>query len=374
MRFGIDARGAVWYRSTGIGTYTYQLIYNLNLIDKLNEYLLFCPGEEVAFVNTDGNFNINIVGERNDRFWEQVHIPNRIREYSLDMYHVPQNGIGLPTRKESAFVVTIHDLIPYTMPETVGPSYLKIFREEMPYIIEHSDAIITVSQYSKNDIMKIFNVPEEKIYVTYLAAEEIYFPLNHKKCKEYLSEKYQISDDFILYLGGFSPRKNIGSLIKAYKEIYKDMTAKVKLAIIGKPGREFDVLVKQVQEEQIEENVIFVGFVPVEDLPYFYNSAKVFVYPSFYEGFGLPPLEAMACGTPVITSNVTSIPEIVAESAITIDPHDHLSLAEAILRLIEDPYLAHEYRLKGLERASLFSWRKTAVNTLRVYEQIVRKK
>lgn len=371
MKIGVDARAARWYRGTGIGTYTYQIIYNLNRIDNYNEYLLFWPGEDHDEIEISHNFNFNVVGEKHDKFWEEIHIPNRLLDEKVDLYHVPQNGIGLPTRKDCLFVTTIHDLIPYVLPETVGKGYLKIFLEQMPYIIENSDLIITVSNYSKKDIIGYFEVPSDKIVVTHLAAEDIYQPMERGKARKIVEDRYGIKDDFILYLGGFSPRKNIRELILAFENVYRNLKQTTKLVIVGKPGREYEELEKLVNEHNLQNEVIFAGFIPLQDLPIFYNAAKVFVYPSLYEGFGLPPLEAMACGTPVITSNVTSIPEVVGEAAILINPYDRLDLAGALFDVLENEELAFSLSLKGLERASNFSWQKTAIETLHAYQKTV---
>jgi glycosyltransferase involved in cell wall biosynthesis len=241
MKIGIDARAARWYRGTGIGTYTYQLIYNLNLIDSENSYLLFWPEENYSDIHAGENFNFKLVSEeKKDNFWDEVNIPNILTDTGIEVYHVPQNGIGLPEQKNCPYVITLHDVIPYKLPETVGPNYLKIFLETMPHIIKQADAIITVSEYSKKDIAETLNVPPNKIFVTHLAAESIYYPMDRNIAKQLLMRKYNINYDFILYLGGFSPRKNIKGLIEAYYKIYRKLARPHKLLIAGKPGKSYD--------------------------------------------------------------------------------------------------------------------------------------
>lgn len=299
MKIGIDARAARWYRGTGIGTYTYQLIYNLNLCDSENSYLLFWPEENYSDIHPGENFTFKLVSQQNkDSFWDEVNIPNILTDTGVEVYLVPQNGIGLPDKKNCPYVITLHDVIPYKLPETVGPSYLKIFLETMPKIIKQADAVITVSEYSKKDIAETLNVPLNNIFVTHLAAENIYYPMDRTISKQLLFRKYNIDYDFILYLGGFSPRKNIKGLIEAYYKIYKKLSKPHKLLIVGKPGKSYDDYRQLVNKLDIEEDVIFTGYIPVSDLPLFYNGTALFVYPSLYEGFGLPPLEAMACATP----------------------------------------------------------------------------
>lgn len=299
MKIGIDARAARWYRGTGIGTYTYQLIYNLNLIDSKNSYLLFWPEENYSDIHPGENFNFKpILEERKDTFWDEVDIPNILNDTGIEVYHVPQNGIGLPDKKNCPYVITLHDVIPLRLPETVGPSYLKIFNEKIPDIMGKADAIITVSEFSKKDISETLGVPLNNIFVTHLAAENIYYPMDRNTAKQLLSRKYNINDDFILYLGGFSPRKNIKGLIEAFYKINRKLTKPHKLLIVGKHGKSYDDYRQLVSKLDIADCCIFTGYIPTSDLPLFYNGASLFAYPSLYEGFGLPPLEAMACATP----------------------------------------------------------------------------
>ncbi|KRQ87785.1 D-inositol 3-phosphate glycosyltransferase [Caloramator mitchellensis] len=369
MKIGFDARAAIWYRGTGIGTYTYQLIKNISIMDKNNDYLVFLPSENFDII-FDDNFNVKQIDKcEKETFWEQVDVPNILTDTGIEIYHVPQNGIGLPYEKNCKFVITLHDVIPYKMPETVGPQYLKIYLEEIPKILPLCDGIITVSEYSKMDIAKTLNYPEEKIFVTYLAAEDIYFPLNKKYCKEFIRKKYCIDEDFILYVGGFSPRKNIKGLIKAYSLI-KNKIGNIKLVILGKKGRSYFDYRDLALSLGLKNDVVFPGFIEVEELPIFYNAAKMLVYPSFYEGFGLPPLEAMACGTPVVASNATSIPEVLKSGALYINPYDEYSIAEKMLMLVEDDALYNEMALKGLFQSSFYCWKRTAVETLSAYNKL----
>ena len=198
----------------------------------------------------------------------------------------------------------IHDLIPYFLPEMVRSSFLKRFVNEMPLIVERADRIITVSQASKNDIIKIFNVNAQKITVIPSAPASIYHKLPPEVIHQKLVSQYGIKKPYILYIGGLNPRKNINELIYAFSKVYRDLPRSHQLLIFGPSGQHSERLQWLVKALGLESEVIFPGFVSSGDLPLFYNGADLFVYPSLYEGFGLPPIEAMACGTPVITSNV----------------------------------------------------------------------
>ena len=204
-----------------------------------------------------------------------------------------------------------------------------------------------------------------------LAAEDIYRPLSKCQSKALVTQKYGIEEDFVLYVGGFSPRKNIKGLIEAYSKLPYNLKETYKLVIIGRKGPSYYNYRERAEELGISDKVIFTDFIPLEDMPLFYNAAEVLVYPSFYEGFGLPPLEAMACGTPVIASNVTSLPEVCYESALLIDPYDVDMLSYDIERVLNNSLLKLTMVKKSLTRSSQFSWNKTAIDTINAYKSII---
>ena len=314
MKIGIDGRAAKWYRGTGIGTYTYQLINNLSKYDNLNHYLTFIP--EDSDLNLKDNFSIAYTKDSsNDNFWDDVKIPK---------------------------------------------------------ILKNCDGIITVSEFSKLDISKEFNFPLNKIFVTHLAAEEIYKPINRAYCKKFIKEKYRLNDDFILYVGGYSPRKNIIGILDAFSLLKNSLKKNLKVVITGRKGISYEIYRNRAIKLGILDSVLFTDFIPLEDLPIFYNACEFLVYPSFYEGFGLPPLEAMACGVPVISSNVTSIPEVCKNSAILIDPNDIDELSYSMERVLTDSFLKLTMIERGLSTSNNYSWKNTALTTIKAYENIIR--
>lgn len=372
MKIGIDGRAANWYRGTGIGTYTYQLLNNLDKVDQANDYLIFLP--ENSSLNLGENFKVKTTtSSLGGNFWDEVRVPNILTNQEIELYHVPQNGVGLSNNINCRKAITLHDIIPLRMPETTSDRLRKIFNNELPKIINSCEGIITVSEFSKQDISKEYNFPKDKIFVTHLAAEDIYKPLSKCKCKKIIESKYGIQENFILYVGGFSPRKNILGIINAFSAIDKKFKSNIKLVITGKKGISYDKYKSRVDELNLTNSVIFTDFIPLNDLPVFYNASELLVYPSFYEGFGLPPLEAMACGTPVIVSNLTSLPEVCYDAALMVDPYNIDELSYTMERVLSDSLLKLTMIQKGLIRSSHYSWEITANKTISAYNTMINK-
>lgn len=374
MKFSIDARGINLYKGSGIGTYTENLLIELLNIDNRNNYSIFWAGDNYENYKKEHS-KIIFTSKKHGAFYENYYYPNYIEENAINLHHIPQNGIGLNKFYTSPVIVTIHDLIPYILPETVGRGYLERFLRDMPLIINNSKAILTVSEYSKKDILKFFpSINENKIFVTPLAANSSYKPIDKNFCIEFLKNKYNIDFPFILYIGGFSTRKNVKELIIAFNKIHKSLKKDYKLVLCGSIKDEGIKLQNLCKELFIDDKVIFTGFIEDNDLPLFYNATDLFIYPSIYEGFGLPPLEAMSCSTPVITSNLTSIPEVTNDSAILINPFNKDELAESIINLLNCPDLLKEYGEKGYRRSLEFTWKNTAILTLNSYETVLQNK
>lgn len=373
MKIGIDARGINLYKGTGIGTYTENVVKELLNIDNKNSYTLYWYGSGYeAFKNT--NCKINLISKGHHDFFESAYLPYNTLKNNLDIYHIPQNGIGLSEDLSCIKISTIHDLIPYIMPETVGRGYLLKFLKSMPAIVEKSDAIITVSEYSKKDLLKFFPINPDKIYVTPLAANKNYKIMNKEYCCGYLLNNYNIKNKFILYIGGFSSRKNVKALIYAFSKIKNSFSKPINLVIVGSNKDDLNNLKVLCDRLRISKDVIFTGYVKEIELPIFYNACEVFAYPSLYEGFGLPPLEAMSCGAPVVTSDISSIPEVVKDNGILINPFKNSEIENALWKVLSDETLRNDLIAKGIKNSAAFSWRKTAEKTLAVYTDVYKKK
>ena len=370
MKISMDARGVNLFNGTGIGTYTENLLKELLNIDNKNEYSLFWAGSNYENYKKD-NTKIILTSKRHSAFYENHYFPKYTKSNNIDIHHIPQNGMGLYDGYFTKSIVTIHDLIPYILPETTGRGYLERFISNMPNILDKAKGILTVSEYSKRDILKFFNhLPSDKIFVTPLAANSNFKPLDKNYCKTLIKNKYNFSSPYILYIGGFSSRKNAKDLITSFNNIFRDLNEPHTLLLGGSIKDEGLKLVEYTKTLSFKNNIVFTGFIEDDLLPTLYNGAELFAYPSLYEGFGLPPLEAMSCMTPVITTNVTSIPEVTKDSCILIDPNNISALENMLLTLLNNKTLREELAKKGYERSKDFSWKKTAEKTLEVYNKV----
>ncbi|WP_083810054.1 glycosyltransferase family 4 protein [Methanothermococcus okinawensis] len=298
--------------------------------------------------------------------------PNTLKKHDFDIVHDVYHFGPFLSLKKPKKILTVYDLTPLLYSETHKKSKVLMHKYLFPLILKNSNKIISISHHTKQDIIKYFKIPEDKIKVIHLAANENYKPLKEKEINE-VKQKYNLNYPFILYVGGLEPKKNIPTLLKALYKL-KKQGINHKLILTGVKRWKYKSIFETIEKLNLQKDVIFTGYVPDEDLPALYNAADLFVYPSLYEGFGLPPLEAMACGTPVITSNTSSLPEVVGDAGIMINPYNVDELAKAMNEVLTNEGLREELSKKGLERAKLFSWKKCAEEHLKVYEEVYNKK
>jgi len=281
-------------------------------------------------------------------------------------------------------VLTVHDLIFLLFPEYHLPLNRWFLNRFMPLFIRRADAIIAISQCTKDDLIRHYGVPSEKVTVIYEGVDSRFHPVTDPDVLGRVRARYGLPEHYILYVGTIEPRKNLTALLEAFVALRKQASNRQpatsnqrleagswKLVIAGKRGWLYEGFFRRLRELGLEGEVILLGFVPDEDLPALYSAAELFVFPSLYEGFGLPVLEAMACGTPVIASNASSLPEVVGEAGILIDPHDVGGLVKAMGRVLMDGGKRREMREKGLQQAARFSWERTAAMTLGVYRSVL---
>jgi glycosyltransferase involved in cell wall biosynthesis len=366
MRIGINAL-FLERPGTGSGQYTRHLLEALAKVDPTNEYLLFSPGPASPISSTPYP-----ISNQAKLWFEQVSFPRACRRQGIDLAHVPY--FASPLFPTVPTVVTVHDLIPLILPAYRGSLRVRLYTRLVAAAARKATAIITVSRASQRDIVRYLRVPPERSHVTYEAADEAFQPVDDEAQLTAIRQKVGLPQRYLLYLGGFDQRKNVATLLRAFALLgYKQRQA--KLVIAGRlPGRDslmFSDPRRLVRELGMEASVIFTGWVAEEDKPALLSGATAFVFPSLYEGFGLPPLEAMACGTPVIASNRSSLPEIVGEGGILVEPTDVEALAEAMEMLLVDDALRTGLRRRALAQAARFSWKQTAQETLAVYRKVV---
>jgi glycosyltransferase involved in cell wall biosynthesis len=361
VRIGIDARKL---HDFGIGTYIRNLLRQLARLDRDTEFVILARPADCAAIGSLGN-NFRAVPEKaaNYSVAEQFRIPLGLWREGVTLFHAPH--YVLPPLVMCRSVVTIHDCIHLMFPQYL-PSRLALTyaRTSIRLASRRATRVLTVSESSKRDILRFVDVPAEKIDVIYNAYDERFGvePLEEDVVR--VRERYQLHDEFVLYAGNVKPHKNLERLIEAFHIVRNRGLEHLKLVLIGDEISKYAALRRAVHKHQLHKYVRFLGYLPEETLAVMYRLAGVFVFPSLYEGFGLPPLEAMASGTPVVTSNVSSLPEVAGGAAILVDPYHPEAIADGIERVLCDETLRRDLRAKGLARARQFSW-ETSVRRVR---------
>ena len=368
MRIAIDARKLHDY---GIGTYVRNLTRQLARQDTDDTYVLLCRREDEAFVRELGpRFEPLIETAGNYSLREQITVPLALRRAKVDVFHAPHYVVPPLTR--CPVVVTIHDCIHLRFPQYLPNRAAYVYaRTVMAMAARRARRILTVSHASKADILSYLRVPPSKIEVVYNALDERMAAAPTPEDITRVRERFLLDAPFVLYAGNIKPHKNVDRLIEAFAMLRRRGHDHIKLLILGDEISKYPNLRRLVHRFQLHQYVRFLGFVPDATLAALYRLATVFVFPSLYEGFGLPPLEAMACGTPVITSNVSSLPEVVGDAALLIDPMNASAIADAMARVMSDESLRADLVRRGLERVKTFSWERSARRTHEVYAEVV---
>lgn len=378
LKVGIDARW-IFPEISGVGRVTEKLIRNLTAVDRENFYYLF-------FSDPDLLERYSSLWRSNPRFrsvllpWGifapagQWKVGFRIRELGLDIFHSTNYFLPLFLPREVKAVATVHDLIPLKFPHFTPRAWKTrlhpLFRRILVRSVRRADRVVTVSEHTRGDLIADLGLCPGKIAVVRNGIDEAYRPLEPARVKAVLSRRFDSTDPYLLYVGRFDPYKNVGGLIRAFGEFIRGRTDNPRLVLAGHRDPRYPQAESLVAELKLESRVFFLDGVEEEFLVALYNGARVLVLPSLYEGFGLPPLEAMACGTPVIVSDRGSLPEVVGEAGLTVNPEKAGDLAAAIEKIWDSPDLRRRLREKGLTRAREFSWRRTAEETREVYRQL----
>lgn len=371
MRIGIDARTIS--EKGGCRTYVINLIDNLLKIDKNNQYIIFYNNKK--FLGTFKNTEEHVVMPKTKYLqlvYDHISVPIMAKIYKLDIIHTPKSATSFFYK---AFgiknIVTVLDTIPLKFPETENLLNRLYWKLQIPIAIKLADEVITISKSAKDDIEEMFKC-DTKIRVIYLGYNKNFRIVKNKNKLTIIKNKYCLPDHYILFVGTLQPRKNIASILRAFHYLIKNNYLNdYKLVICGRLGWMYDNIFKIIDKLDLKKHIVYLNFVSDEDLTYIYNLSDLFVFPSIYEGFGLPVLEAMACGVPVITSNISSLPEVAGEAGLKIPPTNIKSLALAIHKILKNKIIQKNMIRKGIIQANKFSWEKCARETLDVYKYLI---
>jgi glycosyltransferase involved in cell wall biosynthesis len=381
MNIAFDAQLLLENKKTGVPLYQLRIVTRMQELypDFTYQFNLFTRGYDKGAIKNLSQ----LLNKPNTKIHECNWISFRVFKYLAPI--IPYSLIFgkktelvhffdffLPFGIKGKKIVTVHDMTYKVYPKTLPFMIKLLLNWKLRSSCKRADKIITVSEFSKTEIIRHFHIDPKKIVVVPNAVDnKWYFPVNDKEAIIQCKNKYVITGEYYLYLGTIEPRKNIEGLIDAYYRLKQKFSGAPKLVIAGKKGWLYDVVFKKVETLNIKKEVLFLGYIADEDMAPLMSGALAFVYPSLYEGFGVPPLEAMACGVPVLTSNRASLPEVVGDAAITVDPLNIDEIAVALERLFTDKKLREELSLRGLERAKKFSWETAASKTIKLYEDLL---
>ena len=364
MRIGVDAR-LMYYQPAGISRYTWHLLQALAELDSEDEFIVFQQRNHKASLIQQANFRRATLYAPVHHRLEQSVLLAELMRFRLDLLH--STDFIPPLYSPVRSVITVHDLAflhyPHFLTATSAAYYGQIDKA-----VSHAAHVIVPSEHTKQDLIAQLGVPGDRVSVIYEAANPLFRPLPVSATRQRVCVQYDLPERFVLAVGTIEPRKNINGLLHAFAHLrQKYAIGDVALAIAGSKGWLYEETLDLIDKLGIGKDVRLLGRVPDEELHQLYVASRCLIHPAYYEGFGLPPLEAMACGTPTIVSNVSSLPEVVGDAALLVNPHDTEEMAVAMHRLLNDDDLHAELSEKGLQRARVFSWQRAAQRTLEVY-------
>jgi glycosyltransferase involved in cell wall biosynthesis len=376
LHIAIDVRRV---RDFGIGTYIRSLVHALAAIDTANRYtLVIGPGDARTLTGLPENFSTAIYTRDDHQYLDHVHFPMFLHALSPDLVHIPLARV--PLLMIRPYVVTIHDMANLFFGEETSKFRMQLRQYRFRRGLLRAERVIAVSEATRRDCQTFLGIPFNRITRVYNAPDPAFFadPAEQDGAeRRRILERYQIEHPFLLYAGNIRPHKNVARLVEAFAVLREELASHpvygdLRLVIIGDTISQFPAVRQAVIRSKMEHVVRFLGFVPFETLRCFYQSAAAFVFPSRYEGFGLPPLEAMACGTPVVTSNVSSLPEVVGDAAVQVNPQNVFEIARGIRDVLLDERLRQQLICRGRLQAARFSWERTAQQVLEIYRESAR--
>src|SRR5271169_1864068 len=376
VKVAIDIRRMTEF---GVGTYIRNVVRTLARLDRVSKYFLIGSADRVAECGPlPPNFHAVALHGRDDTLKGNLAFRAIVRRLGCDVVHIP-HLFWVPRGLSCPYVLTVHDLLEHMY----GSRNASNIRRSLHFyltrrVLRKAARVIAVSQFTKNEIEKLLAIPDDRIEVVYNAIDERFLHGHATEAdRQFLAERYQVNYPFLLYAGRISPHKNVVRIIEAFSALKAELKKEgqfedLKLIIIGDEVSKHPDLRRAVVKGRVQNDVRFLGFVPIEVLRIFYDKAKIFVFPSLYEGFGLPPLEAMAHGTPVVTSNTSSIPEVVGNAAVMVNPENVFEIMKALHRVLLDQSVREKLKARGVEQASKFSWDAGVRRMLEVYREVAK--
>ncbi len=374
MRIGIEAQRIFRKKKHGMDMVALELIKQLQILDKVNEYFIFVNNvEDIDVLPKTSNFNIVQVKPSPYPVWEQYHLPKAVKEHQVDILHCTSNTA--PISLNVPLILTLHDIIYLEKWNfTQGTSYQivgNLYRRwNVPIVVKNAKHILTVSNFERDRITSHFKFNQNQVSTAYNGVGKHFAPITDQAELLRIKELYHLPDDYIFFLGNTDPKKNVIGVLKALSILKRKGQLKSKLLMLDINRNYLSNLMKQINDESLMDDIVFSGYVPNKDLPAIYNQASLFLYPSLRESFGIPLLEAMACGAPLITSNTSSMPEIADDAALFVDPFNANEIADAIMKLQSNDDLKKELAANGFKRVENFTWENNAKQTLEWYKNI----
>ncbi len=370
MRIGLDYTSALRQRA-GIGRYTRGLVGALADLDHANQYTLIVARDAGELPAGTGNMRVQRLPLAEWPLtiaWHRLRLPLYVELFTgpLDLFHSPD--FVLPPLRRARTIVTVHDLSFMRYPQCAARGLVAYLNSVVPRSLRRADLILADSEWTRQDVVAMLGMPAGKIVVVPAGVGPEYHPISDQSLLDAVRQRYHLPQRFILHVGTLEPRKNLVRLIEAVRA--STQSPDMRLVLVGGKGWLYEDIFASVERLGLAQNVIFPGYIAEADLPAVYNLATVFAYPSLYEGFGIPPLEAMACGTPVVCSNSSSLPEIAGDAALLIDPTDTEALADALQRALSDESLRADLRRRGVAQAQRFSWPAAAQKLLAAYNSL----
>jgi len=379
MIIGIEGQRLFRKKKHGMDMVALELIKNLQDIDHENEYYIFVkPDEDDSVLKETSNFKIIKLDGGSYPVWEQFALPKAAKKYGCELLHCTSNTAPLFTNIQ--LVTTLHDIIymessyykiltgSATAYQKFGNVYRKLI---VPRVVKKSDKIITVSHFEKNRIAEFFEIEEDnRLEAVYNGVSTHFKPISDEAELKRVKEKYHLPDNFFFFLGNTDPKKNTKGVLKAFSDFLKQTKSDYKLVMLDYDMNELKKLLDEIGDKQLMNQIVLTGYVVNTDLPAIYSLSTIFLYPSLRESFGIPMLEAMACGVPVITSNTSSMPEVSGDAAHIVNPYNPEEITEGIIKILSEKEYSENLCKKGIERSKLFSWKNMAEQILVLYNEI----